>query len=65
MVKSKVMWTVIGALLCLGGGTIIMACGDDKPATPTAPAKVDGTAVRQGTEGRRRGTGKSEGTRWP
>lgn len=39
MVKSKVSWMVMAALLCLGGGTIIMACGDDsKPAQATKVA---------------------------
>jgi len=33
MLKSKVSWMVAAAsLLCLGAGSLIMACGDDKPA---------------------------------
>ena len=53
MLKSKVSWMVTAAMLCLGTGSLIMACGDDKPAAqanlkaaePTvkveAPAKVE------------------------
>jgi len=53
MLKSKVSWVVTAAVLCLGTGSLIMACGDDKPAAqanlkaaePTvkveAPAKVE------------------------
>ena len=32
MLKSKVSWVVTAAVLCLGTGSLIMACGDDKPA---------------------------------
>ncbi len=32
MLKSKVSWMVTAAVLCLGTGSLIMACGDDKPA---------------------------------
>ena len=45
MAKSKVLWMVMAAaLLCVGGGTFIMACGDEKPAT--APAKTDGAVAK-------------------
>jgi hypothetical protein len=33
MLKSKGSWMVMAAVLCLGTGSLIMACGDDKPAT--------------------------------
>jgi hypothetical protein len=32
MLKSKVSWMVTAAVLCLGMGSLIMACGDDKTA---------------------------------
>ena len=51
MAKSKVSWVMMAlAAVGLGGGSIIMACGDDKPATPannvkvTEPAKADAPA---------------------
>ena len=48
MAKSKVPWMVMAAALpCVGGGTFIMACGDEKPAT--APAKTDGAVAKAET----------------
>ena len=51
MVKSKVSWLMMtAAALGLGGGSLIMACGDDKPAAPannvkvTEPAKTEAPA---------------------
>ena len=47
MLKSKVSWMVMAAVLCLGTGSLIMACGDDKPAaqsnvkSPEAALKVE------------------------
>jgi hypothetical protein len=51
MVKSIGSWMVMAAAaLCLGGGTLIMACGDEKNAASTAaPVKVDGTVAKAET----------------
>jgi len=40
MVKSKVSWIVMAAALCVGGGSIIMACGDDSKPAPANNVKV-------------------------
>ena len=41
MLKSKVSWMVAAAtLLCLGAGSLIMACGDEKPAAPVSGNNV-------------------------
>src|SRR6185295_3218498 len=54
MLKSKVSWvTMSAAALCLAGGSLIMACGDEKPSAPAgnvkvseAPAKVEAPAAK-------------------
>src|SRR6185436_4240949 len=47
MLKSKVSWLMmVLAAAGLGGGSIIMACGDDKPATPANNVKVSETPAK-------------------
>jgi hypothetical protein len=49
MAKSKGMWmATAAAALCLAGGTLIMACGDEKSSS-SAPAKVEGTVAKAET----------------
>src|SRR4026209_732053 len=49
MAKSKGLWmATAAAALCLAGGTLIMACGDEKSSS-SAPAKVEGTVAKAET----------------
>ena len=46
MAKSKSLWMATAAAgLCLAGGTLIMACGDEKSSSP-AQVKVDATVAK-------------------
>ena len=48
MLKSKMSWVMMAAAaLGLGGGPLIMACGDDKPSAPASgPVKAPDAAVK-------------------